>query len=150
MLQRARPWWLVVAVVVGALAWRTTPGSTQPFQSHLLLGSFSGASPVGVTSGTGSALSTRRSPALTVYFQSIGTTSGGTVVIEEASWNPTIEASPYAGTWSQITAVNASTFSGGAQLAYRVASPTTIHFIRARVSSNITGGGSVVVRIAGN
>jgi len=82
--------------------------------------------------------------ALTFYLSSVGTTSGGVVSIEEADWNPS-GGSPYTGTWSVITTVNASSFTGGVQLAYHVSSPTAFAFVRARVSSTITGGGTISV-----
>ena len=82
--------------------------------------------------------------ALTFYLSSVGTTSGGVVSIEEADWNPS-GGTPYTGTWSVITTVNASSFTGGVQLAYHVSSPTAFAFVRARVSSTITGGGTISV-----
>jgi len=76
-----------------------------------------------------------------VYIMGSGTTSGGAISIEEAT-DPA-----YAGTWSVIQSVNASTVTGTAQ--------SVVHFtascraIRARVSSNITGGGSIQVDYRG-
>lgn len=78
------------------------------------------------------------------YFVSTGTTSGGTLLIEEADYDPT--GPVYAGTWSTIATVLASSFTGGAQIAYHV-SPNSYSFIRVRISGAITGGGSVAVTL---
>ena len=138
-------WWAAVIAIACAAALEA-----QTFQGTLILGSYnSGTGTLTcVTTGTGTTINVRTSPALTVYFQSVGTTSGGAIVFEESSVS-SAEA-VYAGTWSTITTVNASTFSGGAQFAYHIAAPTPLHFLRARVSSNITGGGTVCVRLVGN
>lgn len=77
---------------------------------------------------------------VTVILQSTGTTSGGTVTIEEAYYTP--QETPYTGTWSIIgTAINASSFTGTAQLATHLAG--SYWAIRVRISGTITGGGSV-------
>ncbi len=83
---------------------------------------------------------------LTFYLTSVGTTSGGTVSLEEADWDSTHGGTPYTGTWSVIATVAASTFTGGTQVAYH-ASPSSFGFIRARISSTITGGGTVSVTL---
>jgi len=76
---------------------------------------------------------------LNVFLFSTGTTSGGTVSIEEAYWDP---ANPqFSGTWSVIAAVNASTFTGGASVMLHY--PGGFWAVRCRISSNITGGGSI-------
>lgn len=74
----------------------------------------------------------------TVMLQSNGTTSGGAVTIEEAYYDPTLT---YTGTWSALVAVSASTFTGTAQSAVHVAG--SVWAVRARISSTITGGGTV-------
>ena len=80
----------------------------------------------------------------TFYFRSIGTTSGGTVLIEEADWGP--QENTYSGTWSQLASIAASTFTGGAQLAYHP--PNAAYgWIRVRISSTITGGGTIYVSL---
>lgn len=78
---------------------------------------------------------------LTIFMLSTGTTSGGTISIEEAFWLP--DTPVYAGTWSVITTVNASTFTGGASVV--IHAPGSFWKVRARISSNITGGGTVTV-----
>lgn len=82
---------------------------------------------------------------VTIYFQSNGTTSGGTLVIEEASFPDT--GPTYAGTWSTVgSTINASSFSGTAQIAYHI-SPNSFDYIRVRIATDITGGGTVTVRV---
>ncbi len=96
--------------------------------------------PIGVTSGISQPVDMSVHGIITIYLTSIGTTSGGTVLIEEADF--TAITQPYSGTWSQITSIAASTFTGGAQLAYHVADGA-YGSVRVRISSAITGGGSI-------
>ncbi len=70
-----------------------------------------------------------------------GTISGGTVKIESA---PT---SGYAGTWNELDSFDATAVTGGATLHNNYPGP--LAFVRARVSSNITGGGTISVRFNG-
>jgi hypothetical protein len=95
--------------------------------------------------GTSHAINVEGRDTLVFYFTSVGTTSGGTLKIEEADWDP---AGPvYAGTWSQIGAdVAASSFTGGVQLAVHV-SPNSYSNVRVRISADITGGGTVSVAL---
>jgi len=72
-----------------------------------------------------------------VCIKGVGTTSGGTISIEEAS-DP-----DYTGDWSVIQAVNASDVTSDAQKVIHIVG--LIRAIRARVSSDITGGGSISV-----
>lgn len=82
----------------------------------------------------------------TVILQSSGTTSGGAISIEEAYYDPANGV--YGGTWSVIQSVNASTFTGGAQVVVHITG--SVWAIRARISSNITGGGSISAWAYGN
>lgn len=84
---------------------------------------------------------------LTFYLQSNGTTSSGVVTLEEAE-SGTPAGGQYTGTWSTITTVNASSFTGGAQLAYHVQGSAFSH-VRARISTVIGGGGTVTVVLRG-
>jgi hypothetical protein len=104
----------------------------------ILLGSLSGDTPTGVTTGVSIPIHCANFDELVFTLESVGTTSGGTIVIEEA------QRSNYSGTWSQIASTAASTFSGTAQLAIHIAQNRFV-FVRARISSDITGGGSVLV-----
>lgn len=99
--------------------------------------------PAGSTAGTGVPIDRSQFELLSYYLTSTGTTSGGTILIEEADWDPDTE-SIYTGTWSQIASIAASSFTGGAQVAYHVG-PFAQAFVRARISSAITGGGSIQV-----
>ncbi len=99
------------------------------------------------TTGNGSVFLPRGQVArVTVILQSTGTTSGGAVSIEECFFED-IGTSPgveYAGTWSLITpAVSASTFTGGAQIVVHISG--SVWALRVRISSTITGGGTVTV-----
>jgi len=78
---------------------------------------------------------------ITIYLRSIGTTSGGTILIEEADWGPNEQV--YSGTWSQIASIAASSFTGGAQTAYHV-TDSSYGWLRVRISSAITGGGTIL------
>lgn len=94
-----------------------------------------------VTAGTGRPIATKGRDEIVFYVQGNGTTSGGTMKIEEAAYDP--NDGVYSGTWSQIGAdISASALSG--QSAFHV-SPNTYNHLRFRISSAITGGGSVTV-----
>lgn len=99
----------------------------------------------GVTAGTGIAVPTHSHELLVFYLTSIGTTSGGTVILEEADW-ATDSEKPYEGTWSQIASIAASSFTGGATAAYHYG-PNCYGRVRARISSAITGGGTITVTL---
>ncbi len=76
----------------------------------------------------------------TFYIEGTGTTSGGTVLLEECS------DESFAGTWSIIQTITASTqLTGGLCLA--VHAPAVYGVIRARISSAITGGGTIAMTI---
>jgi len=95
-----------------------------------------------VTTGNGGTLMLRsNSETLNLWLQSAGTTSGGTLSIEEAYWPDDTVA--YAGTWSVIATVSASTFTGGAGV--MVHYPGNFWAVRVRISADITGGGTVTV-----
>lgn len=102
------------------------------------------------TDGNGGILLLRGQVArVTVALQSTGTTSGGAVSIEEAYFDPAVLAGQnYTGTWSVIQSVSASTFTGGAQVIVHVTG--SVWAIRARISSAITGGGTVSAWAYGN
>lgn len=96
----------------------------------------------GVTSGTSKpfqVIGGHRDVCIT--YTSIGTTSGGTILIEESD-NPN-----YTGTWSQIASTSASSFTGGAKLCVHVQLGAGL-WVRVRVSSSITGGGTILASIS--
>ena len=99
----------------------------------------------GVTAGTSQPILYPAQGIITFYFRSIGTTSGGTILIEEADWSEKEQV--YSGTWSQIASISASTFTGNAQFAQHIAD-SSYRYLRVRISSAITGGGSVLVSMS--
>jgi hypothetical protein len=76
---------------------------------------------------------------LAVTLQSAGTTSGGNVTIEQASYPPDV---PYTGTWSTILVVAASSFTGGVQKTINISGLAGTN-VRPRISDAITGGGTI-------
>lgn len=108
-----------------------------------LLGSSTQGAITGVTSGTSQPVHVRAHELLAFYLTSIGTTSGGIVILEEADWANDSEK-PYEGTWSQIASITAASFTGTATVAYHYG-PNCYGCVRARISSAITGGGTITV-----
>lgn len=98
----------------------------------------------GVTTGASQAINAPDLSLRTVYLTSIGTTSGGTILIEEADWAD--KSAPFSGTWSQVQSIAASSFTGGAQVAVHI-TPCAYGFLRVRISSPITGGGSILASL---
>jgi hypothetical protein len=94
------------------------------------------------TTGTGIAIAFNDSRQVNWLVEGAGTIGSGTVVIESA------HANDYSGTWNELDTVDASTLSGG-----KLYGNTFPHvpggFVRARISSNIVGGGTVTVRLNG-
>lgn len=94
------------------------------------------------TTGNGNIYSPKgQSSNVSVALQGTGTTSGGAVTIEECYYDPEVTRGGYTGTWSTITTVNASDITGGKQVVVHVAA--SVWALRARISSDITGGGSI-------
>lgn len=86
---------------------------------------------------------------VTFYCTSNGTTSGGVITFEEcAPEDMAVEpAQPFGATtggYSAITTQNASAFTGGAQIAVHITN-ASFFFVRARISTAISGGGTVSV-----
>jgi hypothetical protein len=98
-----------------------------------------GASLNAATTGTGRAIPMQECRQIIWTVEGNGTISGGNVIIETA------DSQSYAGTWYELDSV-APTSGAAYTNTYPAASSG---FVRARVSSNITGGGSVTVRING-
>lgn len=105
---------------------------------------------VATTGNGGILILSGKTARVTFALQSTGTTSGGTITLEEAYFDPAVLAGEnYTGTWSTIgTAISASTFTGGAQVFIHAIG--SYWAVRARISSDITGGGSVSVWAWGN
>ena len=107
----------------------------------LLLGVENADSTVtGVTTGTSVPFFARVDGIIAIILRSVGATTGGTILIEEADWGPLEQV--YSGTWSQIQSIAASSFTGGAQVVIHI-SDSSYRYIRVRISSAITGGGTV-------
>jgi hypothetical protein len=95
------------------------------------------------TTGTGRAIAFNDCRQVNWLVEGAGTISGGTVVIESA------HAQDYSGVWNQLDEVGAITLTGGALYGNTYPMPPG-GFLRARISSNITGsGGQVTVRLNG-
>lgn len=77
---------------------------------------------------------------ITFTFTSEGTTSGGTILLEES------DLASYTGTWSQLYSQAASGFTGGAKLCVHVEIGAGM-WARARISASITGGGTATVTV---
>lgn len=96
-----------------------------------------------VTTGTSKPVATGETAKDVVFtFTSIGTTSGGTILIEES------DTPSYPGTWSQLASQAASGFTGTVKLCYHIQLGAS-GWVRARVSSTITGGGTATVTLSG-
>ena len=99
----------------------------------------------GVTTGTSQPIYYQAQGIVTFWLRSIGTTSGGTILIEEADWSEKEQA--YSGTWGTIQTISASTFTGGAQLPVHIMD-CSYRYLRVRISSAITGGGSILASLS--
>ena len=77
-----------------------------------------------------------------VTYTSEGTTSGGNILIEES------DLPSYTGTWSQLHSQAASGFTGGAKLCVHVQLGAGL-WVRARINTAISGGGTVTATISG-
>lgn len=109
----------------------------------LLLGTNASGAYTGVTTGTSQYNFPRGHMLVSFFFQSVGTTSGGTVLIEEADFDPATDKG-YEGTWSTVATVLASSFTGTVMLAQHYG-PVAWGALRVRISSAITGGGTIIV-----
>ena len=96
----------------------------------------------GVASGTGTVKPFNDCRQVNWIMEFAGTINGGVVKIECAA------SQDYSGTWHELDSINAADYTGGA--AYGNTFPMVPGgFVRARISSNITGGGTVTVRLNG-
>lgn len=102
------------------------------------------------TTGTGPAVFVGGYNNLTVYITGTGTVSSGTLLIEEAYWDESQGyTAAYTGTWSQIKSLTGGTdFGTNAQTGYHLTTSAYSH-VRARISSNIGGGGNITVWLIG-
>lgn len=93
------------------------------------------------TTGTGEPLATNSCKQATWSVETSGTVSAGTIVIEQAS------SRSYAGTWYLLDTIDAANAAAGTE-GYGTF-PGVVDFVRARITSNITGGGTVTVYLNG-
>lgn len=112
----------------------------------LLLGTNIAGVITGVTTGASQPVDASQQNQLTAFLTSIGATTGGTILLEEADWDQSKDL-PYAGTWSTITTFTASSFTGGAQSVFHTTAPACFAFVRFRISATITGGGSITAAL---
>lgn len=94
------------------------------------------------TTGNGTAVNLQLAVSSTIYCEGTGTTSGGVITIEEARDVAT------AGTWSSLTTINASSITAGANIAVHLSGVYLA--VRARISSTITGGGTITCELLAN
>lgn len=93
------------------------------------------------TTGTGEPMAVNSCKQGTWATEASGTVSGGTIVIEQAVTRS------YAGTWNLLDTIDAANAAAGTEGFGTY--PGVIGFMRARITSNITGGGSVTVYLNG-
>lgn len=94
-----------------------------------------------VTTGTSMYFDVRNFKNWAIAFQSSGTVSGGTILIEEAMWDDT--GVPYGGTWSQLYSITATALTGTVQKVYHFGNDNVYGYVRVRISSDITGGATI-------
>jgi hypothetical protein len=95
-----------------------------------------------VTTGTGEPKAFNDCRQVNWLIQGEGTINGGTVIIECA------HASDYSGTWKELETVDATLVDGN-KLEGNTFPMVPGGFVRGRIGSNITGGGTITVRLNG-
>lgn len=94
-----------------------------------------------VTTGTGTAIATHDARQIGWVVVGAGTVTGGTLKIEAAL------TADYSGTWAELDSLTFST-TALTDSVYIANFPNPFGgFVRARVSSNVTGGGSITASI---
>lgn len=94
------------------------------------------------TTGTGRAIPMQECRHTFWTIEGAGTISGGTVVVETA------DRQDYAGTWHALDTVTASNLTGDKSYVNNTVGAAS-GFLRARISTDIAGGGTITVRING-
>lgn len=95
----------------------------------------------GVTSGQSMPQHVPYDSLRTFFLTSVGVTSGGTILIEEADY-PEKELI-YNGTWGVLQTISASAIGTNSTLPVHIMQ-TAYAYVRVRISSAITGGGGIV------
>ena len=119
---------------------------TSPYFRRLL-GTFSGGTLTGVTTGTSIPINVSSFNNVTFYIQAIGNPGAGTIVFETAAWEPNVQP-VYTGTWSPIQTIDASALVTDAQLNVS-AIGNCYQWIRVRISVDITVA-TIVVYVVGS
>ena len=96
------------------------------------------------TTGSSQPINCAPYPYVTVYVTASAALSAGTLIVEEADYDPLTE-SPYGGTWSTITTVTLSSVFGsaGGQSAIHIGGPGggyAYAFLRVRIGTTVVGG----------
>lgn len=88
---------------------------------------------------------------ITLYVSGAGTTSSGVVTFEDASWDASVfkATDAYTGTWNPITTEDAADVTAGKMVATRLTAGA-YHWVRARISTAIGGGGTLSVILVAN
>jgi hypothetical protein len=88
---------------------------------------------------------------ITMYVTGNGTTSGGVVTFEDASWDASVfdATEAYTGTWNPISTEDAADVTADKTVATRLTAGA-YHWVRARISTAITGGGTLTVILVAN
>lgn len=94
------------------------------------------------TTGTGTTKAMNDCRQISWDVAGAGTISSGTLKIETNSESPS-----YTGTWHELDSIDLSTLTGG--VAYHGTYPGMLAWVRARLSANVVGGGTVTARING-
>ncbi len=116
----------------------------------LLLGTLgSNSLRTGVTLGISQPFAMAPYQNLTFYVRGSAALSAGTLIFEEADWDPLTEKI-FAGTWSTIATLTLSSVfaSAGGEAAYHVGGPGGSYcyaFVRARIGTTVVGGTVTVV-----
>jgi hypothetical protein len=106
-----------------------------PFRSVQFTGQTAGNA-----GGTGPWINCRGFTNLTVYVAGSAALSAGTLIVEEASWDPTTEV-PFPGTASQITSVTLSSPFASAGGQYATHCPVSAYaWVRTRIGTSVVGG----------
>lgn len=81
-------------------------------------------------------------PLLTLYVSVSGTLGAGTLILEEAAYDP-LKAQTYAGTWSPIQTIDLTGIADLNMVAYHIGGPGgtfAFKMVRARISVAVTSG----------
>lgn len=110
--------------------------------------------PAGTTAATiGTPVDCRALGAITVWAEGTGTISGGVCTVEMADYDPAVDQ-VYSGTWVSLGTITLSGASGGKQVVLILPAVATtaaecFGFVRGRISTEVSGGGSVKIVLTG-